>query len=308
MIYRLIESTVVFAEEPFINYPLLSMIPILITGIMLIFEIMLFIRIKEKQYNAYKESAGGIQTELTKRDETIQSQASKLSALVASLNELQSINKQLEFMLAQKTRELQTYLGAIEKSLCCVLFGVDGKLIQINNYTSDIYGQTGSTMIGQKINDLFFIDQSKALFKEMINTVSSGNQWRGDIKGFTLKNNSFYVDAIITPIKDGNNNILYFLLLGLPFTEKKLLELQQNETLVALENIAFKTSHKIRGPMARIQGLLYLAKRNYLRQDELVDTSDALLGNIVELDHATSELTNFVNNHYNRLNKTRQET
>jgi PAS domain-containing protein len=303
VVYRVIESGIPFVPEPAINYPMLSMIPIITTGVMLIFEIMLFISIKEKQYGLYRDDYIDLKKKHVKQVNTISEQLKKIDSMQSFSTDLQAVNKQLEFMLAQKTRELQTYLGSIEKSLCCILFGLDSRLVQINQYTSSLYGQSESAMLGKKFNKLFSLDQSKELYKEMLVTITAGNQWRGDIKGTTFTNNLFYMDAIITPIKDGNGNTLYFLLLGLPFTEKKILESQKTETLIALEDIAFKTSHKIRGPIARIQGILHLAKNNYLQKEELFETSDALLSNLNELDRATSDLTQFVNDHYDRLNK-----
>jgi PAS domain S-box-containing protein len=305
VVYRVIESSMPFVADPAINYPMLSMIPIITTGVMLIFEIMLFIAIKEKQYGLYKDDYIDLKRKQEKQESMIDDQSKKISSMQSFSTDLQAVNKQLEFMLAQKTRELQTYLGSIEKSLCCILFGLDNSLIQINEYTANLYGQSVSSMLGKKFNKLFSLDQSKELYKEMLTTIAGGEQWRGNIKGTTFTNKLFYMDAIVTPIKDGNGSILYFLLLGLPFTEKKILELQKTETLIALEDIAFKTSHKIRGPIARIQGMLYLAKNNYLRKEELFKTSDALIGNLKELDQATSDLTQFVNNHYDRLNKIR---
>jgi PAS domain-containing protein len=303
VVYRVIETGVPFVPEPAINYPMLSMIPIITTGVMLVFEIMLFISIKERQYGLYRDDYIDLKRKHVKQINTISEQLKKIDRIQSFSTNLQGVNKQLEFMLAQKTRELQTYLGSIEKSLCCILFGLDSRLIQINQYTASLYGQSESAMLGREFNKLFSLDQSKELYKEMLVTITGGNQWRGDIKGTTFTNNLFYMDAIITPIKDGNGKTLYFLLLGLPFTEKKILELQQKDTLIALEDIAFKASHKIRGPIARIQGLLHLAKNNYLQKEELFKTSDVLLENIEELDQATTELTKFVNNHYDRLNK-----
>ncbi len=301
--YRVIESSIPFEADPAINYQILSMIPIITTGVMLIFKIMLFIAIKEKQYGLYGDEYIDLKRKQEKQEIKMEDQSKKINSMQSFSTDLQAVNKQLEFMLAQKNRELQTYLGSIEKSLCCILFGLDSRLIQINEFTANLYGQPESALLGKRFNKLLSLDQSRELYKEMLTTITGGNQWRGDIKGTTFTNKLFYIDAIITPIKDGNGSTLYFLLLGLPFTEKKILEFQKTETLTALEDIAFKTSHKIRGPIARIQGILYLAKNNYLRKEELFKTSDALIGNLRELDQATTDLTQFVNNHYDRLNK-----
>jgi PAS domain-containing protein len=193
VVYRVIESSMPFVADPAINYPMLSMIPIMTTGVMLIFEIMLFIAIKEKQYGLYRDNYVDLKRKQEKQETMIDEQSKKINSIQSFSTDLQVVNKQLEFMLAQKTRELQTYLGSIEKSLCCILFGLDSRLIQINEYTANLYGQSESSMLGKKFNKLFSLDQSKELYKEMLITIAGGEQWRGNIKGTTFTNNLFYM-------------------------------------------------------------------------------------------------------------------
>lgn len=65
-----------------------------------------------------------------------------------------------------------------------------------------------------------------------------------------------------------------------------------------LEDIAFRASHKIRGPIARIRGLTNLMEIGFVEKDELAKVMGYIKESVLEMDVATSELTDFVNTHF----------
>ena len=68
-----------------------------------------------------------------------------------------------------------------------------------------------------------------------------------------------------------------------------------------LENIAFRTSHKIRGPLARIQGLVSLVQKDLVKVEEMKSIATNLEACSFELNMATTDLVQFVNEHQNSI-------
>jgi two-component sensor histidine kinase len=83
----------------------------------------------------------------------------------------------------------------------------------------------------------------------------------------------------------------------LPITDRKKAEEFQKKNSEIFEEIANETSHRVRGPMARIMGIINLTESNNINADEVSWVSTKLKENIIELDKATSALTLTVNNH-----------
>jgi signal transduction histidine kinase len=102
---------------------------------------------------------------------------------------------------------------------------------------------------------------------------------------------------------ESDGGIKNFLTLGMPITERKLNEKIRNETSELLEKIAFRASHNIRGPMARIKGLSHLIERSLLNESEYQSVASKFAVCTEELNIATSELVNFVYDHQEQLNQ-----
>jgi signal transduction histidine kinase len=103
---------------------------------------------------------------------------------------------------------------------------------------------------------------------------------------------------VIIPLKNASVTTNYFLLLALPITERKEAEEQKERISMMLEDIAFRASHKVRGPIARIQGLMSLMENGYVKKEEMSTIFRFLKISIDEMDVTTRELTRFVNTHY----------
>lgn len=61
-------------------------------------------------------------------------------------------------------------------------------------------------MIGKSHNIIRHPDMPKSIFKEMWNTIRSGNVWKGFVKNKTKKGNYYWVHATVFPF--GKNHFL----------------------------------------------------------------------------------------------------
>ena len=103
------------------------------------------------------------------------------------------------------------------------------------------------------------------------------------------------MDTIITPIKKPDGEVYEYMSINYLITEHKRLFIQREELLRDLEDYAFQTSHKIRGPLARMLGLTNLVLEKEIEERELQNflkmirmTSEELDKIIVEMNETLS--------------------
>lgn len=218
--------------------------------------------------------------------------------LKSSNQELHSLSKQLDWIVKQKSSELQSYLDAINVHVCSIVTDLDGTFLKVNDPFATATGYTKEELVGKNFNILNSGYHSTHFLKRMLYTLKIGKTWRGEVKNKRKDGLFFWIDMVVIPLKSERGVINYFLTLALPITERKEAEEQKEKTSKMLEDIAFKASHTVRGPIARIQGLMNLMDSSYIAKDEMASITRFLKESVAEMDEATRELTSFVNTHY----------
>jgi PAS domain S-box-containing protein len=217
--------------------------------------------------------------------------------LKAANQELQSLTGQLDWIVQQKGKELQTYLDAINVHVYSAVTDTHGTLLKVNGPLASVTGFTQEELIGKNFS-LLTADQAPHSINDLLAALSKGKTWRGELKNRRKDGSIFWIDMVVIPLENDKGMVNYFLTLALPITERKEAEEQREKTVKMLEGIAFRASHKVRGPIARIQGLMYLMNNDYIEKEEMELITNSLKTSIYEMDLATSELTSFVNTHY----------
>lgn len=224
-----------------------------------------------------------------------------------ALNQFDTMNssiEQLDWILKQKNSELQSYLDAIDVHIYSAVTDRDQVMIKVNKPMIDATGYSRDELLGASFNIFDSKYHPAEFFDKLHETVNNGETWRGEVKNKKKDGTHFWMDMIILPIKNHKGVIKYNLILALPITDRKILEEQQKEELDTLEKIAFQTSHKVRGPLARILGLTSLMEKELLHPNEIEFTINMIVKSAKELDTSTSELTQFISNNkrFNTIN------
>lgn len=92
-------------------------------------------------------------------------------------------------------------------------------------------------------------------YKELWNTINSGKEWNGEFLNKKKNGELYWEKASISPVKDENNNVVYFVAVKEDITEtKKYIETlhSKNEDL---KEFAYIISHNLRAPIANLKGL-----------------------------------------------------
>jgi PAS domain S-box-containing protein len=228
--------------------------------------------------------------------------------LKASNEELHSLSEQLDWIVKQKSNELQSYIDAINVHVYSAVTDTNGTFLKVNEPLLRITGYSEQELIGKNVSILDAKYQEDNFYSNGAFFYSQNKTWRGEVKKKRKDGTHFWIDKVVIPLKDESGTASYFLTLALPITERKESEEQKEKTSKMLEDIAFRASHKVRGPIARIQGLMNLIYKGHIEREEMRVITDYLRTSVDEMDVATRELTSFVNAHYEeKLVQTKEE-
>lgn len=293
---KIYNSQVPFIPDPTINYDIVPTVIVLNTVGIISFQIAFFrdlaMHYDEKLTVKYNEL------------QTIQEELQSNNEEVSTINEkLQGMTGQLETMVKEKTLELQTYIDAIDVNLYSTINDLEGNFVQVNDQLVKASGYTREELIGQHYSLLATPDHQKANADQRRASLAAGQVWRGEVEHVSKQGEHYWFDCVVTPIVYQHGTRKGFLSIGLPITERKMHEQLREKTHVVLESIAFKASHKIGGPMARIKGLSNLIQMDLLEKEEYNTIASKFAICTEELNLATSELVSFVYNHQEMMNQ-----
>lgn len=292
-----------FIPDPAINYNVLPTAILLGTVAVLSFQ-MAFFRDLVHHYDSklsdkYKELNNALELQ-QRTDEELMTTNEELTA---SNEQLYMLSNQLEVIVKQKSAELQSYIDAINVNIHSAVTDSKGIILKANEPLLSASGYFEDELIGKNFNMLNSGDQANDYFADFWETVLAGKTWRGEIKNRKKDGSIFWTDTVILPVKNEKDAINYFLTLSLPITERKLHEESREKTIQLIETVAFRTSHNIRGPLTRIQGLTDLIQNDLVTVEEFKWVANKIFIGTQEIDRVTSELVEFVNTHQSSIQK-----
>jgi diguanylate cyclase (GGDEF)-like protein/PAS domain S-box-containing protein len=100
----------------------------------------------------------------------------------------------------------------------------NGIITHVSEAFCRISGYNKEELIGKSHSILRHPDMSDALYQDMWSTITSGGVWRGEVKNRKLNGEHYWVDAIIEPVFDNENNIKGYYAIRLDITDKKTIE------------------------------------------------------------------------------------
>jgi PAS domain S-box-containing protein len=164
--------------------------------------------------------------------------------------------KQTEIALLKSYQEVHNFKNALYTSASISVTDTCGIITEVNESFCSTSGYEREELIGQThklINSDYHSDE---FFNDMWKSISAGKTWKGEIKN-KAKNGAYYwLDTSITPILDENGQIIQYLSVRYLITERKKAEEDREALIKNLTRFAFMTAHNLRGPLARIQGLV----------------------------------------------------
>jgi diguanylate cyclase (GGDEF)-like protein/PAS domain S-box-containing protein len=135
--------------------------------------------------------------------------------------------------------KLQDYINLVNENIIISSTDKKGKILDVSNAFCKISGFTKEELIGKTHSLIRHPDTKTSFYKNMWDTLLSGNEWKGEIKNKDKSGNDYWVSAVIKPIFK-NNDIIGFTALRTNITNKKFIEqLSITDELTKLYNRRF---------------------------------------------------------------------
>jgi PAS domain S-box-containing protein len=188
--------------------------------------------------------------------------------------------------------ELVNFRNALNNSAIVSITDLRGKIIYANKRFLEITKYSATELIGQDHKKINSGHHPKGFWKSMYEGVSKGNSWRAEVKNKAKDGSYYWVDTIINPMHNQKGEIYQYMSVRYLITDWKDLEAQRGKLQKNLESYAFQTSHKLRGALARLLGLLNILKEGMAGNDprELAMIHQMLLDSGGEVDEVIKKM------------------
>ncbi|MBI2418847.1 MAG: PAS domain S-box protein, partial [Ignavibacteriales bacterium] len=181
--------------------------------------------------------------------------------------------------LRQSEEKVKQLSRAVEQSPVSILItDSDGRIQYLNKKITEITGYYPEELIGKTPRIFSSGEHPAEKYKELWETVSSGNEWRGEFHNKKKSGELFWELASISPIKDESGKCTQYLAVKEDITAKKELE---NNLISAKERAELANklkdafianiSHEIRTPLNGIVGMTSIIRdlySKYIKEDE----------------------------------------
>lgn len=110
-------------------------------------------------------------------------------------------------LIIKQQSELQIYKDILDQENLISETDLKGNIIYANDIFCEVSGYTKEELIGKNHNIVRHSDVSPKVYKNLWDTISNKNVWRGKIKNKAKDGSPYYVQATIFPILDENDEI-----------------------------------------------------------------------------------------------------
>ena len=180
----------------------------------------------------------------------------ELIARVTTHLNLRLAQKSLATELSENKELLKQYKEIVDQSSIVTKSDVSGKIIYANEKFCEISGYTQDELIGKPHKIVRHPDISSSIYKEMWETIQAKHPWNGVIKNISKNGEIYFVDAVISPILDSNNEIIEYISLRKDITPivklKEEIEATQKELILMLGNVGENRSKETAAHVRRV--------------------------------------------------------
>ncbi|MGD9267501.1 MAG: PAS domain S-box protein, partial [Desulfobacterales bacterium] len=139
-------------------------------------------------------------------------------------------NQTITQRVQEATAELKKVSEAVAQSpVSVVITAKDGTIEYVNPTFSEVTGYSAEEAIGQNPRVLKSGDLPQSFYKELWDTILSGNVWQGEFINRKKSGEDFWESASISPIVNDEGEITHFVAVKADITERKHSEEQQKE-------------------------------------------------------------------------------
>ncbi len=116
--------------------------------------------------------------------------------------------KELISQVKNKNHELEQYIDAIGKVAIVSKTDLNGNITYVNKFFCEASGYSKSELIGRNHNIVRHPDVSKAIFKNLWETIQNGKVWEGNIKNKNKSEEAYYLHVTVIPLFESDKKTL----------------------------------------------------------------------------------------------------
>ena len=181
------------------------------------------------------------------------------------------------------------YYSLLDKLSIVAITDRQGKIVYANDKFCEISKYSKEELIGSSHQIVNSGYHPTSFFKELWETISSGELWRGEIRNKAKDGSIYWVDTFIIPEMDESHKIQNYYSIRVDITKRKQQEFELLRRKEELEEIALMQSHQVRRPVANILGLIDLFEYQKL-SDHNASIYDMLKRSINELEGSIKDI------------------
>jgi PAS domain S-box-containing protein len=134
-----------------------------------------------------------------------------ITSLVLSKQDLKKQNLLQTSSLNKALSYLEQYENGINESNIFSRTDTKGNITYVNEKFIEISGYSKEELLGSSHNIVRHPEMDSSIYKELWQTIESGQLWKGVLKNKSKQDDFYYIDAVIVPIFDSKNNIIEYM-------------------------------------------------------------------------------------------------
>lgn len=232
-----------------------------------------------------------------KGNNEICSLARSFENLQDALQKNQKVTERVQDRLQQKLKERNDLKKALDNSAYVFVTDKSGAITYVNQKILDVSKYSEEELIGENHKILRSGFHHDKFFKEMRETITSGNIWRGSIKNKSKDGMFFWTDTTITPLLDYEGNPEQYIAVSSDITElmaqKELIQSQYKQLKkidIQKEEFTSMVSHELKTPITPIK----FNTEMLLEQGVLGDLNNDQADAVKEIEINAARLENLI--------------
>ena len=121
-------------------------------------------------------------------------------------------------------KALKRYIDIVDKHVLSSSTDLNGIITDVSSAFCKINGYTKNELIGKNHNILKHSEVPNSLYKELWETITSGNLWRGELKNLCKDGSDYWVDMTVEPIFNDAVEIIGYTAIRHNISDKKQIE------------------------------------------------------------------------------------
>jgi PAS domain S-box-containing protein len=197
----------------------------------------------------------------------------------------------------RRVEEANTLLAtAVEQSLeMTMITDVRANIVYVNSSFERITGYTKQEVLGQNPRFLKSGKHDAAFYRQMWDTLLTGNVWAGRVINKKKNGTLYEEDLTISPVRDGGGKIFNYVSVKRDITQQVALEnqLRQSQKMDAIGHLAGGIAHDFNNLLTAIHGNASLMLGDDLHSVEIADCSQQIMEAVDRAAGLTRQLLMF---------------